>query len=51
MNRKKKLNDEYNKKLKKLNAKLHNRNKPKYISKTERENVVLTDAEPFNKGS
>ena len=39
MNRKKKLNDAYNKKLKKLNAKLKVSNKPKYISKADREKV------------
>jgi hypothetical protein len=33
MNRKKKLNDAFNKKLKKLNSKLRVSNKPKYISK------------------
>jgi Protein of unknown function (DUF2986) len=37
MNRKKKLNDALNKKLKKMNAKLRVINKPKYISKAERE--------------
>jgi hypothetical protein len=43
MNRKKKLNDAYNKKLKKHNAKLRVNNKPKYISKAERENIALAD--------
>ena len=37
MNRKKKLNDAFNKKLKKMNAKLRVTNKPKYISKADRE--------------
>jgi hypothetical protein len=45
MNRKKKLNDAYNKKLKKANAKLRVSNKPKYISKAERENIALAAAE------
>lgn len=36
MNRKKKINETLKKKLKKKNAKLHNSNKPKYISKAER---------------
>ncbi|MEW6982849.1 DUF2986 domain-containing protein [Colwelliaceae bacterium 6471] len=36
MNRKKKINDILKKKVKKANAKLHNSNKPKYISKAER---------------
>lgn len=43
MNRKKKLNDAFNKKLKKLNAKLHISNKPKYISKAEREKIALAE--------
>jgi hypothetical protein len=36
MNRKKKINDTLNKKLKKANAKLHTSNKARYISKAER---------------
>jgi len=40
MNRKKKLNDALNKKLKKMNAKLRVINKPKYISKAEREKLL-----------
>ncbi len=43
MNRKKKLNDAYNKKLKKMNEKLRVNTKPKYISKAEREVLVTTD--------
>lgn len=43
MNRKKKLNDAFNKKLKKMNAKLRVINKPKYISKAERENIAATE--------
>jgi len=44
MNRKKKLNDAYDKKLKKHNAKLRVINKPKYISKAEREKIALTES-------
>lgn len=36
MNRKKKINSILKAKLKKKNAKLHNSNKPRYISKAER---------------
>ncbi len=36
MNRKKKINQTLQKRLKKQNAKLHNSNKPRYISKAER---------------
>lgn len=43
MNRKKKLNDAFNKKLKKHNAKLRVVNKPKYISKEEREKLALAE--------
>lgn len=43
MNRKKKLNDVYNKKLKKHNAKLRILNKPKYISKAEREKMATDE--------
>ncbi len=45
MNRKKKLNDAFNKKLKKQNAKLRVTNKPKYISKAERENIALSESQ------
>jgi hypothetical protein len=48
MNRKKKLNDAYNKKLKKHNAKLRVINKPKYISKADREIIVSTESQPQN---
>ena len=44
MNRKKKINDMYNKKLKKLNAKVRVNNKPKYISKAEREKNIATES-------
>jgi hypothetical protein len=40
MNRKKKINDTLKKKLKKANAKLHTSNKPRYISKAEREKIA-----------
>jgi hypothetical protein len=40
MNRKKMLNDAYNKKLKKMNDKLRVNNKPKYIAKAEREKIA-----------
>lgn len=43
MNRKKKINETLKKKLKKHNAKLHKSNKPKYISKAEREKLVLEE--------
>ncbi|ELL0572752.1 DUF2986 domain-containing protein [Vibrio fluvialis] len=36
MNRKKRINQILKTKLKKQNAKLHNSNKPRYISKAER---------------
>lgn len=48
MNRKKKLNDAYNKKLKKQNAKLRVTNKPKYISKAEREDIALAENKTQN---
>lgn len=51
MNRKKKINQILKKKQKKANAKLHKSNKPRYISKAEREkqqaeeDQLLTQAE------
>lgn len=39
MNRRKKINDTLKAKAKKRNAKLHKSNKPKYISKAEREQL------------
>ena len=45
MNRKKKLNDEFNKRLKKKNAKLQTSNKPKYVSKSEREKIALAETQ------
>jgi len=44
MNRKKKMNDTFEKKLKKHNAKLRVSNKPKYISKAEREKIALAES-------
>ncbi|GAA6170892.1 DUF2986 domain-containing protein [Colwellia sp. KU-HH00111] len=41
MNRKKKINDTLKKKQKKANAKLHKSNKPRYISKAEREKLAV----------
>jgi hypothetical protein len=45
MNRKKKINDAYNKRLKKANDKLRVINKPKYISKADREKIALAENE------
>jgi len=45
MNRKKKINDTLKKKQKKANAKLHKSNKPRYISKAEREKLALAEQE------
>ena len=45
MNRKKKINNTLKKKLKKANAKLHTSNKPKYVSKAEREKLALAEQE------
>ena len=45
MNRTKKLNDAYNKKLKKHNDKLRVTNKPKYISKADREKAAAVEVE------
>ena len=45
MNRKKKMNDTLKKRLKKANAKLQKSNKPKYISKAEREKIALAEQE------
>ncbi|WDE12820.1 DUF2986 domain-containing protein [Thalassomonas haliotis] len=41
MNRKKKIKETLKKKAKKANAKLHKSNKPRYISKAEREKLAL----------
>jgi len=40
MNRKKKINQALKKRVKKTNSKLHTSNKPKYISKAEREKIA-----------
>jgi hypothetical protein len=44
MNRKKKINQALKSKVKKMNAKLQKSNKPKYISKAEREKIALAEA-------
>jgi len=43
MNRKKKIKETLKKKAKKANAKLQKSNKPKYISKAEREKLALEE--------
>lgn len=43
MNRKKKINQTLKNKAKKANAKLHGSNKPKYISKAEREQLAQAE--------
>jgi hypothetical protein len=48
MNRKKKILDALNKKMKSLNAKSHINNKPKYISKAEREKIALAENQSQN---
>ncbi|MFD2167172.1 DUF2986 domain-containing protein [Thalassotalea euphylliae] len=45
MNRKKKIKQVLTKKLKKKNAKLHNSNKPKYISKAERAKLAAQESD------
>ncbi|MFT6247041.1 MAG: hypothetical protein ACJAUY_001198 [Cognaticolwellia sp.] len=45
MNRKKKINQTLKSKLKKMNAKLQNSNKPKYVSKAERAAIAANEAE------
>ncbi|WP_413111815.1 DUF2986 domain-containing protein [Thaumasiovibrio sp. DFM-14] len=44
MNRKKKINETLQKKLKKKNAKIHKSNKPRYISKAERAKMEAEQA-------
>ncbi|EKO3424650.1 DUF2986 domain-containing protein [Vibrio fluvialis] len=44
MNRKKRINQILKTKLKKQNAKLHNSNKPRYISKAERAKIEAEQA-------
>ncbi|MES2826286.1 MAG: DUF2986 domain-containing protein [Pseudomonadota bacterium] len=48
MNRQKKINDALNKRMKQHNAKSHVKNKPKYISKAEREKIALAEKESQN---
>ncbi|MBL4911523.1 MAG: DUF2986 domain-containing protein [Alteromonadaceae bacterium] len=48
MNRKKKINETLKKKAKKANAKLQKSNKPKYISKAERELLAEKSSENKN---
>ncbi|AWK83598.1 TPA: DUF2986 domain-containing protein [Photobacterium damselae] len=43
MNRKKKVKQTLLKKAKKSNAKMHKSNKPKYISKADREKMALEE--------
>lgn len=45
MNRKKKMNSILKKKVKKMNAKLHTSNKPKYVSKADRAKLAEEEAE------
>ncbi|ARD45515.1 DUF2986 domain-containing protein [Colwellia sp. PAMC 21821] len=45
MNRKKKINQTLKSKLKKMNAKLQNSSKPKYVSKAERAAIAAQEAE------
>jgi len=45
MNRKKKINATLKKKQKKMNSKLHTSNKPKYVSKAEREKLLLEQSD------
>ena len=44
MNRKKKINETLKAKQKKANAKLHRKNKPRYISKAERAKMTEQDS-------
>ena len=48
MNRKKKINQVLKSKVKKMNAKLQKSNKPKYVSKGERERIALEEAAQQN---
>ncbi|WP_286266777.1 DUF2986 domain-containing protein [Thalassotalea atypica] len=43
MNRKKKINETLKAKQKKANAKLHRKNKPRYISKAERAKIAAQE--------
>lgn len=44
MNRTKKITLKFQKKTKKANAKLHSSNKPKYVSKAERERLAALES-------
>ncbi len=46
MNRKKKINQILKTKQKKINAKLHKSNKPRYISKADREKLAMQPHDP-----
>ena len=51
MNRKKKINQIYNSRMKKQNAKLHSSSKPRYVSKADRaeqEAMLATEAVASN---
>ena len=48
MNRKKKINQVLKSKVKKMNVKLQKSNKPKYVSKAERERIALEEAAQQN---
>ena len=45
MNRKKKINQALKAKKKKMNSKLHKSNKPRYISKAEREKLAAIEGQ------
>ncbi len=45
MNRTKKITKKHMSKVKKANAKLHTANKPKYVSKAERERLATLEAQ------
>lgn len=51
MNRKRKMNDILNKKIKKMNAKKHHSNKPKYVSKADRAKAELVEQELADQAS
>lgn len=50
MNRKKKINQIYKQKQKKMNSRLHRSNKPRYVSKAERELLATQEAEQQENG-
>jgi len=54
MNRKRKINAILKKKQKKINAKLHHNNKPRYVSKAERaklESAVENSEQPISESA